>query len=143
MGCVQRVMTVQTNPPGALVYLNDRELGRTPFSKPFLWYGNYDVVIRKEGYETLKTTAEVTAPYWQFVPFDMVTDFLPLTDEETLKFSLKPQEQADPGALLQHGEQMQDQLESSRHTIRKNVLDVHPTTRPTTNPQTTEQVEQP
>ena len=66
LGCVQRQMTVLTNPPGAVVYLNDREMGRTPFTKDFLWYGNYDVVIRKEGFATLKTTAEVTAPIWQF-----------------------------------------------------------------------------
>ena len=69
IGCVQREMNVQSNPPGAVVYLNDREMGRTPFTKQFLWYGNYDVVLRKEGYQTLKTNAEITAPFWAMGAF--------------------------------------------------------------------------
>jgi len=134
LGCVQRQMTVLTDPPGAVVYLNDREMGRTPFSRQFLWYGNYDVVIRKDGYQTLKTTAEITAPFWQFVPLDAVTDFLPLKDEETIRFSLKPAVPVDPKLLLQRGEQMQADLESSQYTVHKSALEVHPTTRPTTQP---------
>ena len=29
-GCVQRKLTVRTDPPGALVFLNDQEIGRSP-----------------------------------------------------------------------------------------------------------------
>ncbi len=134
VGCVQREMIVVSNPPGAVVYLNDREMGRTPFKKEFLWYGNYDVVLRKDGYQTLKTSAEITAPFWQFVPFDLVTDFLPLRDEETISFSLKPDVPTDPRLLVQRGEQMQAELESSEHTVHRAALEVHPTTRPTTEP---------
>src|SRR4051812_21539996 len=47
-GCVHRVVTVQSDPPGALVYMNEEEIGRTPVSKEFLWYGNYDMVLRKD-----------------------------------------------------------------------------------------------
>jgi hypothetical protein len=134
LGCVQREMTLVTDPPGAVVYLNDREMGRTPFTRQFLWYGNYDVVIRKDGYQTLKTTAEITAPFWQFVPLDAITDFLPLRDEQTVRFSLKPEVPADPKLLVQSGEQMRRDLESSQYTVHKSALDVRPTTRPTTQP---------
>jgi hypothetical protein len=134
LGCVQREMTVVSNPPGAVVYLNDREMGRTPFTKHFLWYGNYDVVLRKEGYQTLKTSAEITAPFWQFVPFDLVTDFLPLRDEETISFSLKPDTATDPKLLIGRGEQMQTDLEASEHTVHRAALEVHPAPRPTTEP---------
>ena len=57
-GCVERTMTFQSNPPGALVYVNNQEIGRTPMRRDFTWYGNYDVVLRKDGYETLKTAIE-------------------------------------------------------------------------------------
>jgi hypothetical protein len=134
LGCVQRQMTVLTDPPGAVVYLNDREMGRTPFTKTFLWYGNYDVVIRKDGYQALKTTAEITAPFWQFVPFDLVTDFLPLTDNETISFKLTPQGPVDLKAMVQHGLAMQQELQGSEHTVRHSVLDVRPGTKPTTAP---------
>src|SRR5437016_3013952 len=70
-GCVERTLTVQTNPPGALVYLNDQEFGRTPVTRDFLWYGNYDVEVRKEGYRTIKTHQWLVAPAYQWVPFDL------------------------------------------------------------------------
>jgi hypothetical protein len=132
LGCVQREMIVVSDPPGAVVTLNDREMGRTPFKKQFLWYGNYDVVLRKDGYQTVKTTAEITAPFWQFVPFDVITDFLPLRDEETISFTLKPDKATDPKQLLHRGQEMQKDLESSEHTVHKAALIVHPTSQPTT-----------
>ena len=51
-GCnrVERNLQVTSNPPGALVYLNGQEAGRTPMNKSFVWYGTYDVQVRKEGY---------------------------------------------------------------------------------------------
>ncbi len=51
-GCVQRQLTVTTDPPGTLVHLNGQEFGRTPVTRDFTWYGTYDVELRKEGYET-------------------------------------------------------------------------------------------
>jgi hypothetical protein len=135
-GCVQRKLTVKTDPAGAVVWLNDREMGRTPFTHEFLWYGNYDVVVRKDGWQTLKTTQHITAPFWQFVPFDAITDFLPLQDNETMSFKLKPDAPVDPQALLRDGVAMQQELESSEHTVQHSVLDVHPATRPATRPAT-------
>src|SRR5258706_9997592 len=52
-GCVERTMTIKSDPPGALVYLNDREIGRTPVTRDFTWYGDYQVEIRKDGYESV------------------------------------------------------------------------------------------
>src|ERR1700689_2659659 len=61
-GCVQRTLTVRSDPDGALVYLNDQEIGRTPLARYFTWYGVYDVELHKEGYQSIKTTAAVIAP---------------------------------------------------------------------------------
>ncbi len=48
-GCVERLITVHSSPAGALVYLNDEEIGRTPVSVPFKYYGTYDVRLEHEG----------------------------------------------------------------------------------------------
>jgi len=133
-GCVQRQMNIISDPPGAIVYMNDREIGRTPFQRNFQWYGTYDVVLRKDGYQTQKTFADVNPPFWQFVPLDAVTDFLPLKDVHTIKFTLKPEVPVDPTALMQRGLNMQDDLQSSEHTLHRAALEVHPTSRPTTQP---------
>ena len=135
-GCVQRVMHVRSDPPGAAVWLNDQQVGRTPFDREFVWYGNFDVVAREDGYQTLTTTREVTAPWWQWVPFDLLTDFLPVRDDETMRLTLAPLGTPDPVAILRRGEQLQAQLEGSEHTVHRNVLAVHPSTRPTTAPAT-------
>jgi hypothetical protein len=142
IGCVQRQMTVLSEPEGAVVYLNDREMGRTPFTHEFLWYGNYDVVLRMDGYKTLKTIAVVNAPIWQLVPLDAITDFLPLKDQHTIAFTLKPDAPVDPQVLVERGYQMQQELESSQHTVRHSVLDVHPTSQPASQP-TTQPASQP
>jgi len=129
-GCVERTLTISSTPPGALVTLNDMEIGRTPLSKRFVWYGTFDVQVRKEGYQTLNTATPVIAPWWQWLGFDLVAELvpLPLQDEHKVSYTLKPQslEHVDPEAIAERGQQLREQLESSRLP--------QPATRPTTKP---------
>ena len=117
-GCVRRTLTVKSNPPGALVHLNGVEVGRTPMTSDFTWYGTYDVVLRKEGYETLKTRGKVIAPWWQWVPIDLFAELLPLHDKRTLSYTMKPYTEAavDPQQMLDRAEHMRTELRSSRYT---------------------------
>jgi hypothetical protein len=48
VGCVERTISITSEPRGALVYLNDEEVGRTPVSVPFTYYGVYDVRLERE-----------------------------------------------------------------------------------------------
>ena len=57
-GCVQRRMTIRSNPPGALVYVDDYELGTTPVSHDFVYYGTRNIKLVKDGYETLTVRFE-------------------------------------------------------------------------------------
>src|SRR2546423_4375658 len=136
VGCakVQRTISVNSDPPGALVFMNDQEVGRTPVTRDFVWYGWYDVVLRKEGYKTLKTRAKVIAPPWQWAPFDLAAEFSParLKDRHQLSFKLDPEEQPPSNdEMLGRAEQLRLQLESSEFT--KN-----PATRAVTQPSTTQ-----
>ena len=117
-GCVRRTLTVTSNPPGALVFLNGTEVGRTPLERDFTWYGTYDVVLRKEGYETLKTEGKVIAPWWQWVPIDLFAELLPLHDRHELAYTMKPYSEAqlDPQQMLARAQAMEKQLQSSRYT---------------------------
>ena len=49
-GCVERELTITTKPQGALVVLNDEEIGTSPVTVPFNWYGDYRVRISKSGF---------------------------------------------------------------------------------------------
>jgi len=75
-GCVERIMVISTDPKGARVVVNDEEVGVSPVRLAFLWYGDYDIVIRKTGYRTLKTHYRVDPPWYQIPPFDLVSETL-------------------------------------------------------------------
>ncbi len=78
VGCVERRIVVTTEPPGALVYINDLEVGRTPLQASFLYHGWYDVRVELEGYEPLRTEAEAAAPVYEYPPIDLVAEALPM-----------------------------------------------------------------
>ena len=114
-GCVERQLRLHSDPPGALVYLNGEEVARTPATVPFEWYGRYDVVVRKEGYETLEKPAWVVAPWWQWVPIDLIAEVVPirLTHRPRLDFELEPAQGTTQG-LLERAEEQRRDHESDR-----------------------------
>ena len=94
-GCVRRTITITTEPPTALVYLNDQEVGRSAVTVDFLWYGDYDVTIRREGCKTLHTNWDVEPPWYQVMPFDFFAEVLwpgHLHDRHSRHFVLEPAE---------------------------------------------------
>jgi hypothetical protein len=118
-GCIERILTIQTNPPGALVELNAQEMGRTPVSRDFTWYGVYDVTIRLENYRTLKTAAKVYAPIYEWIPIDLITELLPFPfkDHHTLNYTLipdPPARQPSPG-ILDRAAELKGQMETTHY----------------------------
>jgi hypothetical protein len=102
-GCVRRTMTVNTDPQGATVTLNDQQLGTSPVKVDFTWYGTYDVVIRKEGYETLTTTWRIETPWYQLPPIDFIFEALipfEIHDRQETTFALQAAAPVDREQLL-------------------------------------------
>lgn len=103
-GCVRRTIKITTDPPKALVFLNDQELGHSEVSTDFLWYGDYDVIIRHPGYKTLKTHWLIKAPWYQWIPLDFFAEVLwpgHLHDVRTNHFVMEPEEPCTPEQLLE------------------------------------------
>ncbi|MCA9244116.1 MAG: PEGA domain-containing protein [Phycisphaerales bacterium] len=78
-GCVERTMKLTTRPPGALAIVNDEEVGITPTSFSFSWYGDYELIFRKQGYKTLRTHVRVNPPWYEIPPIDLVAETLVAT----------------------------------------------------------------
>lgn len=76
-GCFTRSLTIRTDPPGALVYVNDQFKGTSPVTYDFLWYGWHRVILRKEGFERLEDRKELRAPASLWIPFDLAVELLP------------------------------------------------------------------
>jgi len=112
-GCVERRLTINTEPRGALVVLNDEEIGASPVTVSFEWYGDYDVRISKEGYETLKTHRKLEAPWYDAFPFDFFAGVLwpeRIVDEYEWTFTLAPQEYPTREKLIRKAEELKEQL---------------------------------
>jgi len=96
-GCVERVMKIETDPQGALITVNDEEVGVSPVKFSFLWYGDYDIIARKTGYRTLKTHYRVNAPWYQYSPIDLVAEtLLPVTIRDEHAVPVLKLEPAEP-----------------------------------------------
>ncbi len=111
-GCVRRTMIITTDPPQALVFLNDQEVGRSEVTTDFLWYGDYGVTVRKEGYQTLQTNWEVEAPWYQWMPMDFFFEVLwpgRLHDVRRAHFTLEPRVDPDPEVLAERAVQLREQ----------------------------------
>jgi hypothetical protein len=99
-GCVERTLKISSEPPGARVFLNDKEVGVTPAKVNFLWYGDYDVILRKEGYETLKANYVVKAPWYQLPPIDLIAEcFVASTIKDEHELPLYELSPAKPPAI--------------------------------------------
>jgi hypothetical protein len=93
-GCVQRRLTIRSNPPGALVYVDDYQVGTTPVSTDFIYYGNRKVRLVKSGYETLTVIQPIPAPWYQYPVIDFVSENLvpgEIRDERVVEYQLQPQ----------------------------------------------------
>ena len=90
-GCVERELTITSQPPGAVVELSGEEIGRTPVTKSFTHYGDYDVVLRLNGYEALKTDANLRVPWYEVIPIDLFAEIAPWTthDRRYVHYELK------------------------------------------------------
>ena len=92
-GCVHRRMTIESNPGGALVLLDGKEVGYTPVSVDFTYYGTREVTLIKDGYETRTFPARLQTPWYQHIPLDFFSDNLnpfPVTDRKRFRYQLTP-----------------------------------------------------
>lgn len=90
-----RRMTVRSDPAGALVMVDGEEVGYTPCSVPFIYYGTREITLIKPGYETLTTMQKVSTPWYQYFPLEFVTDNLvpyKITDRRDFYYRMQPQQ---------------------------------------------------
>lgn len=107
-GCVEREMIITSDPVGALVFVSDREIGRTPLTQPFLWYGDYEIRLSRQGYETLNTHRNLRWPWYETIPLDFLSEIVPWTyhDRRYLHFKLKKSGHVSDGELIRQAEEL-------------------------------------
>lgn len=89
-GCMTRYVEVTSEPPGALVTINDQEIGITPCRAEFTFYGEYDVLLEKDGYEPLRAKGDTDAPIYEYPPFDLPANAFRIDTPTKWHFTLSP-----------------------------------------------------
>jgi len=107
-GCVQRRMTIRSNPPGALVYVDDYQIGSTPVSTDFVYYGTRKIRLVKDGFETLTVRQPFPIPWYEIFPLDFVSENLwpgEIRDERVVDLAMMPAAATPPEEVVVRAEQ--------------------------------------
>jgi len=110
-GCVERRLTINTAPAGAIVWLNDEEIGQSPVTVEFNWYGDYKVRISKEGFETLNTHRRLKAPLHDCFPIDFFAEVIwpgRIVDEYEWSFRLTEYQTPQRAELIEEAHKMKE-----------------------------------
>lgn len=102
VGCTNdRRLMITSEPPGAMVYLNDTPVGPTPTEVGFTWFGTYAVRLTKDGYEPLITEADASAPFHEWPGVDLLFMALPGREQTLIDwhFTLEKSVSDDEGLL--------------------------------------------
>lgn len=108
-GCVRRRLTIRSNPPGALVYVDNQAIGTTPCSVDFIYYGTREIRLVKDGFETLTVNQPIPTPWYEVPPLDFVSDVLnpsKTRDDRAFSYQLQPRLIVPPDQLLARAEQL-------------------------------------
>lgn len=110
-GCVRRRMTIRSNPPGATVYVDDQEIGTTPVSAAYTYYGTRKIQLVKDGYETITQLHEFSTPWYEYPPLDFISENLvpmKIRDERIVEFDMEPQQVVPTTELLARAGQLRE-----------------------------------
>lgn len=111
-GCVRRRLAVRSNPPGAVVFVDNQQIGTTPCSVDFTYYGTREIRLEKAGYETLTVNQPIPTPWYQIPPIDFVSENLvpnKIEDHRTVSFDLQPQVIVPTEQLLERANQLRQE----------------------------------
>jgi hypothetical protein len=100
---------VRSNPAGAVVYVDNREIGTTPCAVNFTYYGTREIRLVKDGFETLKDRVHIRPPWYELPPLDFVSENLvpwEINDQRHISYQLEPQLVVPNEELLRRGDDL-------------------------------------
>jgi hypothetical protein len=91
--CVERKLHIRTEPEGAMVQVNGRDVGRSPATWRFSHYGTVRVTAYLEGHYPEHRDVRLKAPWYQYPVADFFADLIVPTkihDDHQLSIALTP-----------------------------------------------------
>jgi hypothetical protein len=94
-GCaVRRELVVVSEPPGAILQLDEVIVGTTPYQRSFDDYGTRRITLQRTGFRTRSELIDVRPPWYSRFPLDFVSEvLLPFgwKDRQEFRFKLEPE----------------------------------------------------
>lgn len=119
-GCVERRLLVRSNPPGALLKIDDEEIGITPVSTSFVYYGTRKIQLVKDGYETLTLLQPIPAPWYQWPGIDLLSEHLvpgQVRDMRVLDYQLQPAAMVPTNQVVERGNQLRRNAQAGAEAV--------------------------
>jgi hypothetical protein len=114
-GCVERRFVIETNVPGAQVYVNNRPVGPGPADARWEYTGVYEFRAVAQGYEPLKQRERVSAKVWDYPPLDFFFENLwpfHIEDVRRYRLELQPAAQVRTDELLDAANGLREQAQN-------------------------------
>ncbi len=92
LGCVRRIVTINSQPPGADVYFDRKLIGQTPCEHEFFYYGTHYLELTKEKHSNINTTVKLKGPLYEFFPLSIFSELLipwEIIDQHSFDFTLQ------------------------------------------------------
>jgi hypothetical protein len=112
-------MTIRTNPPGAVAFVDDQRIGVTPVSTSFTYYGTRKIQLFKDGFEPLTVKQQFSVPWYEYPPLDFVVENLwprEIRDERVVDFEMIPQQIVPNDELLGRAETLRSNAQAGHVT---------------------------
>ncbi|QDT69578.1 PEGA domain protein [Planctomycetes bacterium MalM25] len=112
-GCVRRRLTVRSNPPGAIVHVDNQRIGTTPCSIDYVYYGTREIRLSLPGFETLTVNQPLPAPWYETPGIDFISENLVparIEDARTVSFNLQRTRLEAPETVIARGEELRRQM---------------------------------
>jgi hypothetical protein len=108
-GCVERRMTINSDPPEAEVYVNHQPYGYGPADVPFVYNGVYHFTLVRDGYETLQIDQPVPPLWYEWIGIDFFTENLwpgKFRDIRCFNYAMQPLQTVPPADVLSRGNEL-------------------------------------
>ncbi|KAA5543892.1 PEGA domain-containing protein [Roseiconus nitratireducens] len=105
-------MTVRTNPPGALVSVDNQVIGTSPAASSFTYYGTREFRIEADGYRTETIRRRFDPPWYQWPGIDFIAETLwpgEVRDERIIDVQLVPRTVPAAEEVLSRADSLRNQ----------------------------------
>jgi len=103
---------VRTNPPGAIVSVDNQVIGTSPAATPFVYYGTREFRIEKDGYRTETIRRRFNPPWYQFPGIDFISETLwpgEIRDERIIDVEMVPLTREPAENVVQRADALREQ----------------------------------